>query len=271
MINTILRYMQFSKVEVMISQKYKLSKMLLFLVDFMFIQIQIQIWVAIYRESTTGSLVGTSLSDVIYYVFVSIVIRRIINGFAFQFISDDFKSGRIVLSLLKPVSYPLSLFFRSLGMVFANMMYVVLPLFVLVYHFYSDLLKSGFVPAHIIVVVVVVVFAYLISFFIDFMFGLITFFTQNSFGLVRMKSVIERLFSGLIAPLYFFPDWFQNICDFLPFKYVYYFPIILITKNVDSAFIYKGIMHQSMWLLVFIIIFLIFWNYSIKRISSFGG
>ncbi|ENM5772477.1 ABC-2 family transporter protein [Vibrio mimicus] len=269
MLSTILRYMQFSKAEVMISQKYKLSKMLLFLVDFMFIQIQIQIWVAIYKESATGSLVGTSLSEIIYYVFVSIILRRLINGFAFQFISDDFKSGRIVLSLLRPVSYPLYLFFRSLGMVFVNIMYVVLPLFVLVYCFYSDLFKSAFVPVHIILVVFV--FAYLISFLIDFMFGLITFFTQNSFGLVRIKSVIERLFSGLLAPLYFFPDWFQNVCDFMPFKYVYYFPVILISKNVDSAFVYNGIMFQAMWLLVLFFIFLIFWNYSIKRITSFGG
>lgn len=253
----------------MISKKYKLSKIFLFLVDFMFIQIQIQVWVAIYRESTSGSLVGTSLNEVIYYVFVSIIIRRMINCFAFKFISDDFKSGRIVLYLLKPVNYPLYLFFRSLGTAFVNMMYVVLPLFVLVYCFYSDLLRSGLVPVYILLVAFV--FSYLISFSIDFMFGLVTFFTQNSFGLVRMKSVIERLFSGLIAPLYFFPDWFQIICDFMPFKYMYYFPIILITKDVDSEFICNGIMFQAMWVFFFVVISLIFWNYSIKRISSFGG
>ena len=110
-----------------------------------------------------------------------------------------------------------------------------------------------------------------ISFFIQMIVGTIGFYTNSIWGMQILRKSIIAIFSGLIAPLTLFPEWFQKIANILPFKEFIYTPINIYLGNIPLNATGFIILKLIAWSLILYVISKTFFNYSVKKITINGG
>jgi ABC-2 type transport system permease protein len=112
-----------------------------------------------------------------------------------------------------------------------------------------------------------------IFFLTSFLFGMIIFFTLNSFGMWQLKGAIERLLAGGLIPIALFPDWLRGISDFLPFAQTRYVPITFFlgqyNGDVLSALAVLGV--QAIWIVVMYAASTLAWKGAVRRVVVSGG
>jgi ABC-2 type transport system permease protein len=63
----------------------------------------------------------------------------------------------------------------------------------------------------------------------------------------------------------------RAIVEFLPFKYLAYFPAAVFLGKVEGAAMYWGLAIEAAWVIFFIIASRVLWFRGVKRYSGFGG
>lgn len=101
--------------------------------------------------------------------------------------------------------------------------------------------------------------------------GTIGFYTNSIWGMQILRQSTISIFSGLIAPLTLFPEWFQKIANILPFKEFIYTPINIYLGNISLNEIGFIILKLIAWSLILYVISKAFFNYSVKKITINGG
>ena len=99
----------------------------------------------------------------------------------------------------------------------------------------------------------------------------IGFYTNSIWGMQILRQSVISIFSGLIAPLSLFPEWFQKIADILPFKEFIYTPINIYLGNIPLNEIGFIILKLVAWTFILYALSKIFFNYSVKKITINGG
>ncbi len=100
------------------------------------------------------------------------------------------------------------------------------------------------------------------------MVATIYFFIGDASGIDNSINHIVRLFTGLMIPLYLFPQHIQEIIRYLPFPFMSYVPASVLTDfdHFDLGFVLVGII----WAGTLLILSLAFWKYAIKHYEAIG-
>ncbi len=101
--------------------------------------------------------------------------------------------------------------------------------------------------------------------------GTVGFYSSSIWGMQILKKAIISIFSGIIAPLTLFPEWFQKIANILPFKELIYTPVNVLMGNIELNQIWIIIVKQILWVFITYGIAKIFFNHSIKKVTINGG
>ncbi len=207
-----------------------ISIMLSFVVLFYF-------WNSIYMQ---GNRIGTySLKEMIsYYVFFTIFQLLIVgDGIAWS-IGEEIKNGQITNIILKPISYLKYKLSQSFGNL-AYRMIIFLPVIFSVLYFLRAYLVFAQGFEIYLVFSICAIISYVLYFLIYFLIGIIAFWTSDSKGFFWACWVIINFMQGGLIPLDLFPRWFLLLSDFLPFKYLFFIPVSLLSgrNNFDVKLI----------------------------------
>ena len=110
-----------------------------------------------------------------------------------------------------------------------------------------------------------------ISYLIELIVGILTFYTTSSWGLQCFKQAIMSFFSGALIPLELMPVWLQNIADIMPFKSIIYFPISIFLENLSIHEIVNGFIFQCIWIVILAILSGILYKRAIRKVTIAGG
>lgn len=87
-----------------------------------------------------------------------------------------------------------------------------------------------------------------------------------------MKEVIVLLLSGASIPLAFFPEKLAAVVQKLPFQAIYNIPLtILIGKSFSMGDYFKMLGIQGFWVIITGIVAVVFFHFSLKKITVNGG
>lgn len=102
----------------------------------------------------------------------------------------------------------------------------------------------------------------------DLGFGLLSFYTVNTWGLFILREGIFNLSAGVLLPLSFYPAPVAKILSFLPYSFAVNFPInILLKKEVDTSLFWV----QLIWVPILAGLMYVLWQGAKKRLVIFGG
>lgn len=230
------------------------------------IVVYVFVWQAIYNQ--TGNAGGYSISQMVtYYILVFSIISLVTWGVN-EDMAHSIRNGQINKELLNPLSYFQYYFGVNLGELgFASV--VGLATFII-----CSLLWGVTFPTSILnflLFAIIILLGIPITFFLQMIVGTVGFYSNSIWGMQILRKSVVSIFSGIIAPITLFPQWFQVIANVLPFKDLVYTPINIWLGNITMQEITFVIIKQIIWGIILYIISKLFFNHAVKNITINGG
>lgn len=225
------------------------------------------IWMAVYQDNY--SLNGISKTDMISYIILSRVLYTQVTWGIIYYIGHKVHNGQIAMDLLRPMDLQLYMYTGRMGDLLAfGCMNAIPTLFIVSFFLGFNLPES---PITVLYFLLSLFISLSISFFIEFTIGLLTFYTNYSWGVQSLHEALMSFFSGALIPLVFLPGWLRSIVEILPFKDIIYTPITIYLEMVQGEMLFRSILTQIIWLIIIVTISRSFLNFAIKKVTVQGG
>lgn len=235
-----------------------------FIVIIMFIFVHL--WTAVFESQGTAEIAGLTLANTIWYFLIAEVME-LGKSRHDETITAEVKDGSIAYTLTRPYNYLAYHFFNGLGESLVKMALVFLLGLPIVLYYAGWL---TLVPLHLAAVVVVMLLAMLIDFFVFSIIGLLAFVTEDTFSFRLIYQKFVFILGGLMIPLDFLPDWLQPVARVLPFNLTTYAPAKLFVAFTWDQFWQISAL-QLFWLLIIGAVLLRQYRWAAQRLAINGG
>jgi len=262
---------------------YRADFMLGTLMRFLPTLTQIFLWWAIYDVISTpggadtaagpdGEIAGYKYGDMVAY-YLMVIISRAFSSMPGLTggIANQIRSGEVKKFLIQPVDMLGCLLMQRIAHKLVYYLIAILP-FALVFYLCGDFFVDGWPSADVLVVFFAsLVFSFLLGFYLESCIGLIGFWFLEVTSLTFIYMLMNFLLSGHMFPLDLLPGAIRSVVDFLPFKYLAYFPAAVFLGKVEGSAMYYGLAVEIAWVFFFIVLSRVLWWRGIKRYAGFGG
>jgi ABC-2 type transport system permease protein len=206
------------------------------------IAVLLYLWSTIYQED--GKLGTYSLSDLITYYLLQMVIDSLVLSYVSWEIVDEIREGNFSNFLVRPVNYLHYWFMINFSWkLFGGMMILLVGSvfsFTLFKHFSLPTRPETFLFFGLSLIV-----GGLLAFEFDFAIGLLAFWLVQANSFKYMLQYIMFFFAGTLLPLDLFPAAFHKVATLLPFRYLVFFPIqIFLEKEPHPV---EGLLGALVW------------------------
>lgn len=265
-------YKAFAKAGVQNSMAYRTSFICFTIGESLYCFVMYFIWKAVFMSSGDSNFMGFTMADMTVYVFLSNLVGFLTSTDSTDNLADEIHDGSIIMRMIKPVNIDYSLLSMEVGSKVMMITCIFLPVMVGVEIYRYCVL--GFIAFNIIdflLFTVSVILSYLLSFYLNLIFGYLAFFLMNIWGFSILKTSIIKFFSGALIPLAFFPGVVRTVFEQLPFASLIYTPTMIYMGKYSALEIVFVLGKQVVWLAVFVLISKMIWGWAQKRLAVQGG
>lgn len=228
--------------------------------------IMIFLWKKIYESSSSGNIGNFSLKEMIIYIILTFTLAKALSSSVDSEVPYEVREGTIAMELIKPYSYILRHLFADLGRVTVGFFSAVIILLSSLFFFHYEV---SFI--NIIFFTLSISIAYVITFAINMIISLVSFYTTYVWGVLMFKSMVISFLSGQLIPLTFFPDTIGKIIRFLPFSYTSFYPIYIFMGKLNLKEIISILAIQIFWAVILIWLMKTLYKKAIIRLQVAGG
>lgn len=235
----------------------------LFAGDFLKTYIKICIWSAL-----TAGYGEKAKTDMAAYSMIGTIVVMLTDTRIAQELSERFRSGRIAMDLIQPVSLPWYFFCSQLGENMFRFLTEGMGLAV-VFRLAWRVKFPG--PGELVCFGISVFLGMVLLFFIQYTMGLLVFWMKDGTYTRMMTDAMFTLFSGVDIPLWFYPWSLAKVCKYLPFRYVMFEPAAVFLGQYSGQQCVRILADQALWIGVMMAVEWILWRRIGKRIEIQGG
>ena len=228
------------------------------------------LWHVLYQQ-TPHSFGSVSLPQMITYAILGILLGAILNTDegVHTYIQSQVRMGMITSDLMKPVDFMLHMLARDFGKVVVKLLFMWLPPLIIAYFLFGLMLPDS--PLQVLAFILAVAQAWVILFFCNFLFGLISFKTLDLIGFLFTYYALIRFASGQMIPLWMYPDVLQPPLNALPFKSVFYTPLATFTGILHGSDLVQALWIQTAWMAGLFILSRLIWGRIHRHLIVQGG
>jgi len=245
------------------------------LMRFLPIVTQIFLWTAVFAAAfgneSGGTIKGFTPTDIIAYYLLTMLARAFSSmpGLA-SGIAQQVRQGEIKKFMIQPIDM---VGYLLLARIAHKAVYYTVAAgpFALVYFLCRNYFHGWPDPSVFAVFVASLILAFLLGFFLEASMGLIAFWFLEVTSLLFVYMLFTFFFSGHMFPLDFLPEPWRTFVDFLPFKYMAYFPAAVFLGKVTGPEMWQGLLIQACWVVFFIFTSRWMMKKGFDRYSGFGG
>ncbi|MFF0483068.1 ABC transporter permease [Streptomyces sp. NPDC004435] len=231
--------------------------------------VQVFLWRAVYAGRSGAAPGGYDLAQLTTYVLLAQVMGLLQANRVDEAVSEEVRRGDIAVSLLRPVSYPLTRFAAALPISATNTALVAVPV-VLLYAPFVPLTTPTWPDA--LMFAVATVFSLVIGFGVNLLVGLAAFVTTNIWGIRVVKDGIVAFLGGQVVPLALMPAPLAAVAHALPFQGMIDGPLRLLLGDYDGYGEAAGILvGQAVWAAVTTALAALAWRSAVRRVEVLGG
>ena len=260
-------YREFIRVGFVNTLAYRLRYFTGIVTYFIYVSIYYFIWKAIYAQP--GQIEGFDFSHMLTYIAVGWIIRSFYFNNIDQELAIAVAEGKLAMDLIKPVRVQSMYIAQALGESLFRMALLSAPTALVLVIVYP--VQKPASVAHFAGFFVSIFMSFFIVAGINFCVGTFAIRLKSILGLLRAKYFLLELFSGLLIPISFFPQTFQDIFNFLPFQYISYIPVLIYLGKISGLGILKSLAIQIFWFAALLFIGNALWQWSSKKITIQGG
>lgn len=234
------------------------------------ILIQCFFWTAVFASSSSPIVYGYTFPQMLSYsIMAGLVAKMTSTGFEWE-IAEDIKNGGLNKFIVQPVSYfyyRVCCFFGRKALqlcILAILSAAALALCVL-------FLGLEIKVINILVFIPFVLLSMVLNFLIYYCLSSLAFIMTEVWGVFAAAGQGILMLSGGIFPLDIFSGGILRILNFLPFKYLVYFPANIINGHLKLEEILNGALIQAVWIILFFVLSRICWISGMKKYVAVGG
>lgn len=245
--------------------QYKLNLLFQIIGDWLAVYIKICIWQAVLNA---GGIKSISFTALVSYSVIAVMISSLLRSRIAEELADRFRTGMIAIDFIRPISLKWYYFFGQLG---ENLYHTLFEgFFIAVVSFFLwKLPVPG--PETRLVFLISLSLGILIMFSIQYTIGLLVFWMKDGTYTRMTADALFILFSGIDIPLWFYPDWLNSFCDFLPFSYVAYKPAAIWLGMGEAEQWHKILLVQLFWVFILFVAESLIWKQIQSSIEIQGG
>ena len=241
--------------------------------------VQLVFWPAFFNAGTDFSyatidktvIAGYYLNEIMTYSLLVYFIQR---GTAMMNIGgpikEDIMNGGLNIHLIRPNNYLWSKWISSISGQLINFGLSLLVFVVVLFIFrFSFVIPATY--QQILYVILFIVFAYALSFLINGILGMLSFWFLETSAIDQILGMATAILSGTLFPIDFIQGDLGAFLKFLPFSYLAYFPTQIYLGKVDITQIWSNVEICLFWILLLTLVMNKLWKEGIRRYSAFGG
>lgn len=250
---------------------YRLNFFLEVIGGILMMLVLIALWYSIYQGNTEMKIGSYNLKEMITYLLGA--------GLIYSFlwitqqgddINDDINRGTLSNFLVKPLNIGFYWFIRDLCRKFMTFSLGVFQFVIILFLFKNFLLPASSL-LYLFLALIAIFLASLLHFIIFYLFSIIAFWYEQTWGERFVIRVIMEVAMGSLIPLSLFPNFWRIILEILPFKYLIYFPLEIYLGKITLIQIWQGFGLEIIWLIGLGLISFFVWKKGIKVYTAVGG
>ena len=224
-------------------------------------------WQAAYGSA--GAIEGVTREQMLVYAVVSSLMGCFLVNTVEQKVRSGIRQGNIALVYMKPVNVFLMYLSEDVGAAVSALLLKFLPVFV-----FSSIFVAVPLPhsaLHFMLFLLGCVFSFLILWLFAAVFALLNFWVIDLGPLGTVKNMIILFLSGSVVPVWFFPAAIREVLSYLPFVYIYQFPLGVFIGRTGAGEALLGLCVQGFWILVLWLGFIMLSKKAKCRLMIQGG
>lgn len=240
----------------------------------LYVGIHFFIWKAVFAGAEQGAgaatvINGFTLPEMITYIAVAWIARSLCFSNIDWDMDEIVRSGQVSIYLIRPVSFHLMMLSQGMGEFLFRLIFFTLPIALVVCFFFPVSLPANSLDA------LLFGFSTLCGFIaaseINFLVGLIAFYTKSISSIVQAKHYLLQLLSGLLLPLSFFPEWAEALLRLLPFQMITSLPLEFYLGKIPQDRILTLVLLQVLWIVVLHVLAMMAWKRTTAKVIIQGG
>jgi ABC-2 type transport system permease protein len=228
--------------------------------------IMLVVWLSI---SENGAVNGYTSADFVTYFMIGWLVRNLTAVWASWELDFAIREGRLSPMLLRPI-HPIHNDLAINWVEKSLRIMIVLPVIIVVL-----LVTPGInllvTPLNICAFALSVIGAWLILFFVDYLIGMLAFWTSQASAFIIAFDGIRLVLTGIIAPLAMFPHVVQDVLRWTPFPYMLNFSVDIAMGRLTAEQMLFGFGIQWVWVAVVIMAMRLVWKMAIRSYSAVGA
>ena len=228
------------------------------------IYIKLALWTYLYKNSREMS------EYMIMYTVLSNIISLLYTDRIGQLLGDKIMDGSITIDLIKPYHFLYINYMLCLGELSANFLLKGFPTILFFGSYlsrYYDRIVFEQLPAAILAMVMGH-FLYLLIFTIIGLSAMIFF---ETWAIQRIVRDVIQFLSGAFIPISLFPNVLFQINQFLPFRFLFSFPLELLLNEINLNVQVENFTVLTVWLTFFLILILLMEKRLMRKLIIQGG
>ena len=212
---------------------------------------------------------ATKLQVLIYGVYGAAVTTFVTRDGCQTYIRDRIRQGTMDADLLKPISLQTHMLMRDTSQKISKFLQFTLPTLII----FQLIMRLFFLPTlqNAVMFALSVLLAYGVLFSINYLFGMLCFYTLSMENISFCYTAVVSFFAGQLVPLWMFPEWAQKIVNILPFRCIHDIPMSIFIGRMTTTEAAQGLALQAVWVVTLWICGSLAWRRVSSHVISQGG
>ncbi len=211
-----------------------------------------------------------SLPAMITYALMSRVIAGFIESWwVDSYIEGRLQTGDVIIDLIRPFNFCGRLFAEALGGSISRLTLNIIPSLAIAFLLFRIQLPPNLLTTGLFLFSVML--SYIVLFSIDFLTGMIGFWTLEVGNFKFLRWVVIKLLSGSFVPLWFFPGTIQVVLRNLPFAAIYHLPLSIYIGRTSGSELFPALTGQIVWAIVLVCASLLALGLGRRKVVIQGG
>lgn len=228
------------------------------------------LWEAIFRTTGKTLIGGWDLPSMLQYYVLVILAGKLVRGQEMMAgVSQDIYDGGLSRYLLYPVSYVSFKYAQHLGALLPAL--VQLVLFMALMPLFSGQIGAFHPgPAQLLMGAAAMAAGNLLYYLLTLPLQAVAFWADNVWSLSVLMRFTSGLLGGALLPLNLFPGRAHAVLDWLPFRYLFDFPVNALMGRLPAGAWARGMLLTLAWCAVFWALSKLIWRRGERGYTGVG-
>ncbi len=266
-INELGKYLDYVRVSFQVMLAYRINFAIGIITYIIHVAVYYYLYQALYTSDVTIN--GYGLNEMLTYISLGWIAKSLYLNYIDREIASEVESGQLAMEMIKPVDFQMMYFARGFGQTLYRLLLFTPPITMV-----TALLFTWNPPAsggHLGLFIISTLMSVVIYLGINYIVGVFSVIIISLRGVIYAKNLIIELLSGLLAPIDWFPGWFQTMSAWLPFQHIAYNPLKIYLGHLNPHQTVQALGAQFLWIVILLLLGRLVWYLCRRRILIQGG